>query len=109
MESLQAEVAPFGSVDSGGTLAACGSCRAPPRDRSSSRSMPRASSTATAAAASIPATTTIEHSDAPTDPPSAATVYTSLWQTNHVGFLVERMLWWQRLATNAVQTLTVTP
>jgi hypothetical protein len=51
---------------------------------------------------------TVALDDAPTTP-TAATVYTSLWQTNHVGFLVDRMLWWQRLETNAVQTLTVTP
>jgi hypothetical protein len=50
---------------------------------------------------------TIEMSDAPTNPPVAATVMTSLFQTNLVGHRVERMVWWQKVASNVVVTVTV--
>jgi len=49
---------------------------------------------------------TVELNDAAA-PPTGATVLTSLWQTNHVGFRVDRRLWWQKVNANAVQTLTV--
>jgi hypothetical protein len=41
------------------------------------------------------------------DAPSGASPFTSFWQSNHIGFRIERMLWWQKVAANAVQTLAV--
>ena len=40
----------------------------------------------------------IEMADAPTNPPVAATVPTSLWQLNLAGFTVERFVNWQAVA-----------
>lgn len=51
---------------------------------------------------------TVESSDTPTTPPGAAGLI-SLWQTNRIGFRVERMLWWQAVEANAVQVLAVAP
>lgn len=51
---------------------------------------------------------TVELNDAPLAP-TGATIMTSFWQTNLVGFRVERMLWWQKVEPNVVQVLTVTP
>ena len=36
-------------------------------------------------------------------------VWRSLWQTNYIGFQVERWCYWQRVNVNVVQVLTVTP
>lgn len=47
----------------------------------------------------------IESNDAPIG--GALAVITSLWQTNLVGYRVERMLWWQKVDANVVQVLTV--
>jgi hypothetical protein len=56
---------------------------------------------------------TVDTSDEATvmldDAPSGASPFTSFWQSNYIGFRVERMLWWQKVAANAVQTLAVTP
>ena len=87
MESLQAEVAPFGSVGSGGTF---GGVRVVPSPAAGSLvvALDAAGIVYSDGGGSVDTSdeATIELSDAPTDPPSAATVYTSLWQTNHVGF-----------------------
>jgi hypothetical protein len=49
----------------------------------------------------------VEMNDAPTTPPTAATVLLSFWQHNLAGFRVEQAAWWTKLA-GAVQVLTVT-
>lgn len=49
----------------------------------------------------------VQLSDVPDAPPTGATVITSLWQTNLVGYRVERFLWWEQADANVVQTLTV--
>jgi HK97 family phage major capsid protein/HK97 family phage prohead protease len=43
---------------------------------------------------------------APTDPPDATAVLTSLWQANLVGLRVERYITWGKARTNAVDRIT---
>jgi hypothetical protein len=47
---------------------------------------------------------TIELNDAAA-PPDAATVVTSFWQTNLVGYRVERWCWWQKVDATVVQVV----
>lgn len=49
----------------------------------------------------------LEMVDAPTNPPVAATVYLSLFQTNMIAIRAERFVCWTVVASNAVQFLPV--
>jgi len=51
---------------------------------------------------------TLQLDTAPTDPPVAATVMTSLWQSNCVGVRALRWLSWKRIETGSVVYMTVT-
>jgi hypothetical protein len=49
----------------------------------------------------------LEMVDAATNPPVAATVFQSIWQTNMIAIKCERFVCWTVVASNAVQYLVV--